>query len=272
MAANPLIAAKEDSTTAYTGISCIETVTGVSDAISSGSWIEAGLGVLGGAADLFSLAVDPLGTLASYGVGWLIEHCEPLQKALNWIAGDPDQIEAYAKTWDNVATRITEVANTQKSAVETDVADWTGQTATAYKSHATDTTNLLSAASSAATTAASAIRLAGGVVAAVRQTVRDLVSQTVARLAVWAAEAVFSLGLATPVIAVQATAYIAKTTAMISKLFSKLAKTMSKLTPLLKKLKSAFGDIASAFKKTKTGGKNTDTTPASTKPKTKGDD
>ncbi|MFE3546998.1 DUF6531 domain-containing protein [Nocardia sp. NPDC059177] len=114
--------------------------------------------------------------------------------------------------------------------------------------------------------------MAGGVVAAVRQTVRDLVSQTVARLAVWAAEAVFSLGLATPVIAVQATAYIAKTTAMIAKLFSKLAKTMSKLTPLLKKLKSAFGDIASAFKKTKTGGKNTDTTPASTKPKTKGDD
>ncbi|MFB7875158.1 HNH/endonuclease VII fold putative polymorphic toxin [Nocardia sp. NPDC056064] len=272
MAANPLIAAKEDSTTAYSGISCIETVTGVSDAISSGSWIEAGLGVLGGAADLFSMAVDPLGTLASYGVGWLIEHCEPLQKALNWIAGDPDQIEAYAKTWDNVATRITEVANTQKSAVEKDVADWTGQAATAYKSHAGDTTNLLSAASGAATTAASAIRLAGGVVAAVRQTVRDLVSQTVARLAVWAAEAVFSLGLATPVIAVQATAYIAKTTAMISKLFSKLAKTMSKLMPLLKKLKSAFGDISKAFKKTKTGGKNADTTPASTKPKGKGGD
>ncbi|MFI7525392.1 RHS repeat-associated core domain-containing protein [Nocardia salmonicida] len=93
---------------------------------------------------------------------------------------------------------------------------------------------------------------------------RDLVAQTVGRLAVWAAELVFSVGLATPLVAVQATAYIAKTVATISKLFSKLAKTMAKLKPLLKQLKSAFGDIAKAFKKTpsKTS-KNADTTTTS---------
>ncbi|MFF2082373.1 RHS repeat-associated core domain-containing protein [Nocardia sp. NPDC058176] len=265
---NPLIATKQDTTDWSTGISLISSVTDLSDAISGGSWIDAGLGVVGLAAEAVSLVVDPLGTLASYGVGWLIEHCQPLQDALDWIAGDPAQIEAYATTWDNVAARITEVGTAQNAAVAADVGDWTGQTATAYKNAATNTTNLLTAASSAATTAASAIRLAGGVVAAVRETVRDLVAQTVGRLAVWAAEALFSLGLATPVIAVQATAYIAKTVAMISKLFSRLAKTMAKLKPLLKQLKTAFGDIATAFKKTpsKTT-KNTDTTttPASVK-------
>ncbi|MFD4462218.1 DUF6531 domain-containing protein, partial [Nocardia sp. NPDC058480] len=165
--------------------------------------------------------------------------------------------------------RISEVATAQNAAVTADVADWTGQTATAYKSAASNTTNLLTAANTAATAAASAIRMAGGIVAAVRETVRDLVAQTVGRLAVWAAELVFSVGLATPLVAVQATAYIAKTVATISKLFSKLAKTMSKLKPLLKQLKSAFGDIAKAFKKTPSKSKNADdtsTSPTSTKP------
>ncbi|MFE3543429.1 DUF6531 domain-containing protein [Nocardia sp. NPDC059177] len=224
--------------------------------------------MVGLAAEAVSLVVDPLGTLASYGVGWLIEHCQPLQDALDWIAGDPAQIEAYATTWDNVAARINEVATAQNQAVTTDVADWTGQTATAYKNAAANTTNLLTAANTAATTAASAIRLAGGVVAAVRETVRDLVAQTVGRLAVWAAEALFTCGLATPVVAVQATAYIAKTVAMISKLFSRLAKTMAKLKPLLKQLKNAFGDIAKAFKKTPSKGGKVDspsTTPAGVK-------
>ncbi|PKV80829.1 RHS repeat-associated protein [Nocardia fluminea] len=264
MAANPLIAAKEDTTDWSTGISLVSSVTDLSDAISGGSWIEVGLGVVGLGAEAVSLVVDPLGTLAGYGVGWLIEHCQPLQDALDWIAGDPAQIEAYAKTWDNVAARISEVATAQNAAVTADVADWTGLTATAYKSAASNTTNLLTAANTAATAAASAIRMAGGIVAAVRETVRDLVAQTVGRLAVWAAELVFSVGLATPLVAVQATAYIAKTVATISKLFSKLAKTMSKLKPLLEQLKSAFGDIAKAFKKTpsKTS-KNTDTTTTS---------
>ncbi|WP_446224171.1 RHS repeat-associated core domain-containing protein [Nocardia sp. IBHARD005] len=260
MAANPLIAAKEDTTEWSTGISLVSSVTDLSDAISGGSWIEVGLGVVGLAAEAVSLVVDPLGTLAGYGVGWLIEHCQPLQDALDWIAGDPAQIEAYAKTWDNVAARIGEVGAAQNKAVTTDVTDWTGQTATAYKNAASNTTNLLTAANTAATAAASAIRLAGGVVAAVRETVRDLVAQTVGRLAVWAAELVFSVGLATPLVAVQATAYIAKTVATISKLFSKLAKTMAKLKPLLKQLKNSFGDIAKAFKKTPSkSGKNADT-------------
>ncbi|TCJ94905.1 hypothetical protein DFR71_3813, partial [Nocardia alba] len=61
--------------------------------------------------------------------------------------------------------------------------------------------NLLAAANTAATAAASAIRMAGGIVAAVREMVRDLVAQTVGRLAVWAAELVFSVGLATPLVA-----------------------------------------------------------------------
>ncbi|WP_433521988.1 RHS repeat-associated core domain-containing protein [Nocardia pseudovaccinii] len=250
---NPLIAQREDSTQWYSGVSVFETVSDLHSAISSGSWIDGGLGVLGVGMEAVSLVIDPIGTIASYGVGFLIEHVKPLSDALDWVAGDPDQIEAYAKTWENVATSIAETSATHKQAVEQDVAGWTGATADAYKKSAADTSSLLSAASTAAKAASDAVRMAGGIVAAVRMVVRDLVAQAVGRLAAWAAEEVFSFGVATPLVAAQAATFVAKTMTTIANLFRKLARTFAKLMPLLKRLKSVFADIAKGFKRTKSG-------------------
>ncbi|WP_068063863.1 DUF6531 domain-containing protein [Nocardia xishanensis] len=283
---NPLIAQAEDSTEWYSGVTLFESVSDTYEAISSGSWVEAGLGVVGVGLEVAAVVVDPLGTLAGFGVGWLIEHVEPLQEALNWVAGDPDQIEAYAKTWSNVSEKINEAAEAHKRAVEQDISEWQGATATAYRGRAAETADALAAATKAAEAASQAIQMAGGVVAAVRMMVRDIVAQAVGRLAVWAAEAIFTLGVGTPVVATQATVYVAKTLTTISKLFRKLASTMSKLTPLLRKLKDAFASIikkltgkrggtpsgARPSKKTTndTTPANTDTKPASTDTKPAG--
>ncbi|MEU2255562.1 DUF6531 domain-containing protein [Nocardia xishanensis] len=283
---NPLIAQAEDSTEWYSGVTLFESVSDTYESISSGSWVEAGLGVVGVGLEVAAVVVDPLGTLAGFGVGWLIEHVEPLQEALNWVAGDPDQIEAYAKTWSNVSEKINEAAEAHKRAVEQDISEWQGATATAYRARASETADALAAATKAAEAASQAIQMAGGVVAAVRMMVRDIVAQAVGRLAVWAAEAIFTLGVGTPVVATQATVYVAKTLTTISKLFRKLASTMSKLTPLLRKLKDAFASIikkltgkrggtpsgARPSKKTTndTTPANTDTKPANTDTKPAG--
>jgi hypothetical protein len=36
-----------------------------------------------------------IGTIASYGVSWLIEHVQPLKEALDWFAGDPPVIRSF---------------------------------------------------------------------------------------------------------------------------------------------------------------------------------
>ncbi len=41
---------------------------------------------------MLGVVLDSIGTLVSYGVAWLIEHVKPLSDALDWLAGDPDQI------------------------------------------------------------------------------------------------------------------------------------------------------------------------------------
>lgn len=262
---NPLIAQVEDSTEWYSGVTLLETVSDTYEAISSGSWVEAGLGIVGVGLEVAAVVVDPFGTLAGFGVGWLIEHVEPLQEALNWVAGDPDQIEAYAKTWSNVSEKINEAAEAHKQAIEQDISEWQGATATAYRARAAETADALAAATKAAEAASQAIQMAGGVVAAVRMVVRDIVAQTVGRLAVWAAEAIFTLGLGTPVVATQAAVYVAKTMNTISTLFRKLASTMAKLTPLLRKLKDTFAAIVKKL----TGKRGT--TPAGTRPSKKTD-
>lgn len=250
---NPLIAQREDSTKSYTGIGIAESVADVHDAISSGSWVDGGLAVLGAGMEAVSLAVDPIGTLASYGVGFLMEHVKPLQEALDWVAGDPDTVQAYAKTWENVSTHIKQVADDHKKSVDQDVADWVGSAGDAYRTHAAETNSLLTAASNAASAASSAIAMAGGVVAFVRQTVRDLIAQAVGRLAAWAAEEVCTLGVATPLVAAQATTFVAKVLTTIAKLFRKLASTFKKLTPLLHKLEGAWEDIMKALKRGRGG-------------------
>src|SRR5881275_1156438 len=86
---NPLVAAPKDSTTGITGISIAESAVGLAHGIKSGDWVEVGLSAVGGALDVLAMVIDPLGTLASYGVSWLIEHVRPLKEALDWFAGHP---------------------------------------------------------------------------------------------------------------------------------------------------------------------------------------
>ncbi|MFD7652864.1 hypothetical protein ACFV4N_02650 [Actinosynnema sp. NPDC059797] len=55
--------------------------------------------------------MDPVGTLASYGVDWLIEHVQPLLDMLNDLAGTSPVIRAYAQTWQNIAEGLERAAN-----------------------------------------------------------------------------------------------------------------------------------------------------------------
>jgi hypothetical protein len=47
---------------------------------------------------VLSLVTDPIGTLAQYGVSWLIEHVQPLKDCLDWLAGNPPVIQGFADT------------------------------------------------------------------------------------------------------------------------------------------------------------------------------
>ncbi|MFJ6676401.1 hypothetical protein ACIQMJ_35315 [Actinosynnema sp. NPDC091369] len=241
--ANPLIAPVQDSTRWYSGIGVAESAADVKSGIESGSWIDIGLGVAGVGLEALSFVVDPLGSLFSAGVSWLIEHVKPLSDALDWLAGNADLVASHAQTWKNVAKAVGEVRDDYARDVAADTAGWQGAAGDAYRAAAGRTTDVLGGASTAADGFGSAVEMAGVVVAVVREVVRDLIADLVGRLIAWALEVAFTLGLATPVVAAQASAAVARWGAKIGDILKKLVRTIGKLIPLLRKLGDVFDKV-----------------------------
>lgn len=252
MNGNPLIAPEQDSTTWYSGVGLAESAADVKAGIDSGSWIEIGLGIAGVGLEALSFVVDPIGSLLSAGVGWLIEHVKPLSDVLDKLAGNADLVAAHAQTWQNVAKAVADVHDDYVRDVAADTSGWQGPAGDAYRRAAGTTADVLSGGSTAADGLSSAVRLAGVVVAVVREFVRDMIADLVGRLIAWAGEAVFTLGAAAPVIAEQAATAVARWAAKIGDIIKKLVRTINNLMPLLRRLADIFKQVRKVMDDLKT--------------------
>ncbi|MEU4448885.1 hypothetical protein AB0K14_31345 [Actinosynnema sp. NPDC050801] len=258
---NPLIAPVQDSTRWYSGIGVAESAADVKSGIESGSWVDIGLGVAGVGLEALSFVVDPLGSLFSAGVSWLIEHVKPLSDALDWLAGNADLVASHAQTWKNVAKAVGEVRDDYTRDVAADTAGWQGAAGDAYRAAAARTADVLGGGSTAADGFGSAVEMAGVVVAVVREVVRDLIADLVGRLISWALEVAFTLGLATPVVAAQAAAAVARWGAKIGDILKKLIRTIGKLIPLLRKLGDVFDKVRKVLDDLKSPARQADEAP-----------
>jgi uncharacterized protein YukE len=247
MSENPLIAEEKHETTFYTGIGVLESAEECSTALRSGEWIDAGIDVLSVGVDYVNYLDNPAGALLGWGVDWLFEHVEALSKPLDWLAGNPDAITAHAQTWGNIADAVAATRRDHASAVSGDLTSWQGAAADAYRRHATNTGYLFEAMAIAADAIKVAITLSGQVVNAVRDKIREWIAQLVGNLIAWLTEAAATVGVATPVVAQQATVAIAKQATEIAKLLLKLHQTISALLPLLRHLGEIFQILRGAL-------------------------
>ncbi|MBU2670227.1 hypothetical protein KOI35_42675 [Actinoplanes bogorensis] len=245
---NPLVAAEQSSTTWYTGLGLVESAAQVSSGIQNNSWVDGTLGGVGGSLDILGLAIDPLGSLVSWGVSWLMEHVRPLKEALDWLAGNPDAIAAHATTWQNVAKFTADAQAQYLDAIKREIADWLGASGDAYRQHAGAAAQVMQGISSAAGGISYAVEGAGLLVGLVRGIVRDLIAQFVgtlaARLPQWLAEAGLTLGIATPVVIGQVAALVAKWVDKIQTFIRGLLNSLRKLLPKV----NSLGEILTGLK------------------------
>ncbi|GLZ37494.1 hypothetical protein [Actinokineospora sp. NBRC 105648] len=262
-ATNPLVAARQDSTQSYTGIGIVESAADIYHGVQDGSWVEGGLGALGGGLEVLSLALDPIGTLGQYAISWVIEHIAPLRDALNWLAGDADQIAAYAQTWKNVAQAVGGVATEFKTEVANGTSGWAGPAADAYRANTGAQGEHITAAATGAGTIGTVVEVVGVLVGAVRGIVRDLVAECIStlllRLPQWLAEAGLTLGLATPHIVASVGALVSKWVGRITDVITKLTRSVEKLRPIMAKLGEIWEAIKSGLTKLRTASRGADT-------------
>jgi ADP-ribosyltransferase exoenzyme len=237
---NPLVAQAHSSTTWNTGLGLIEDAAQISSGIQNNSWVDGTLGTVGGSLDILGMVIDPLGSLVAWGVSWLMEHVKPLKDALDWLAGNPDEIAAHAATWENVARFTGEARQQYSAAIGYETASWLGTSGDAYRDHAGIQLSVMEGIAKAAHGISSAVQGAGLLVGLVRGIVRDLIAQFVATLAArlpqWLAEEGLTLGIATPVVIGQVAALVAKWVNKIQHFVRALLNSLRRLQPLVHRL------------------------------------
>lgn len=230
---NPLIAPRIDSTTWFSGVGVYETFDLLIASICSGTWIDVTLAGVGTAVEVVAWGLDPIGMAFAAGLGWVVEHVSFLSEAMDWLAGDPDQVNAHAQTWANAAAEQFALAEEYRRSVETQLPSWTGEAADTYRRRAAETADLLTALGKSYETMSTIIASAGTLVAIVRTLVRDLIAQCIVTLiyrkSKWAAEAAASLGFATPYIAAEVSTLVARFSNQIMRLLHALIGSLNRL-------------------------------------------
>jgi hypothetical protein len=250
---NPLIAPRADSTRWFSGVFLAEDIDSLMVSFSGGGWIDPAIGGIAAGLDALAFITDPLGQLVSWGVGWLIEHVKPLSDALDALAGDPDQITAYARTWANVAGAIDAARTTLHDGVAGQLTEWAGEASAAYRARSKEHEATLAALVKANHALGEITAGAGLLVATVRMLVRDVIADFVSVLAVrlweWLAEEGVTLGLGTPWVIAQVTTLAGKWAGRIAHLIDGLIRSLRRLAPLLRRLGTIIEDLKAALRR-----------------------
>ncbi len=243
---NPLVAGAVDTSTPLSGTFLLEDGEALVNAIRSGDWVAGGFAAFGAVMDTVAAVSDPLGSLIAAGLGWLMEHLQPLKGWLDDLTGDAGQVAGFAQTWANVGGQLRQSASDLAVVLgDLDAAD--GAAVRAYLAFQRDVVKHLQGAASWADGMQVGMQMASTIVQVVHDLVRDSLAQLVGSLISYAAELVFSLGLATPLVIEQASTRVSALAAKFSKKIPDLVDAAKKLAGLLEKLKALFkkfGDVA----------------------------
>ncbi len=250
MTANPLVAAPVDTASPFSGTFLLEDGAQFVSAVESRDWVSGGMALFAGAMDTVAAVSDPLGTLFAMGLGWVLDHVEPLKGWLNNLTGNAGDVAAFAATWQNIERQMSTCRDTYAGYVNRDVADMSGTAIDAYRRFGADVAEHLGAAGQWSAAMATALEVCSSLVQIVHDVVRDAIAQVAGAICSYAVELVVTLGAATPLIIEQATTRAAALTTRVSAYidnllssFRSLRGLLDDLGALLRRFKKAFDDV-----------------------------
>ncbi|MEE9965083.1 MAG: hypothetical protein K4304_08290 [Propionicimonas sp.] len=242
---SPLVATPVDTATPFSGAFLIEDGQMLADAIESGNWVEGGVAAFASVLDAAAFITDPIGTLIANGLGWVLDHIEPLKGWMNDFTGDAGEVAAFAQTWHNVGTRMYD-SGAALAAATKDLDAMSGATIDAYLAYAGDAIKQLNATGDWANAIGQGMEIASYLVQIVHDLVRDAVSQIVGTAISVALEMALTAGLATPVAVEQITTKVGSLATKVGRSVERLLRAFRKLNELLDALRALF-DRGGAF-------------------------
>ncbi|SER92015.1 MULTISPECIES: hypothetical protein [Lentzea] len=237
---------EENSTTTWsTGAGVVDSVAGFVDSLTSESEgegpdvIDVALGGAGMVVDVVATMANPLGMLASAGVGWLLEHVDFLREPLDALLGNPDEINANTDQLKQAALQMKMVAQEHREDMRA-VSDWEGASGDAFKREMEQMAGEYEALGKTMDGTAAIYALSGALVCELRSLVfgwiSDLIGELIASALIAAASAVVTLGSSIAAFAGYAGTRAAMMATKIAGRLSKLASAMARFGGRMAKL------------------------------------
>jgi len=259
--ANPLVAGPVDTSTAFGGAGLLDSLQSLNTSLQSGDWLGSALSGVGVALDTVATAMDPLGSLIAAGLGWLIEHLEPLKGWLNDLTGDAGAVLGFAGTWDNVAAAMNDAGDELNRLVRADLEAMSGASIAAYTAYANGLADRARAAGSSATAMGSALRTCSTIVQAVHDLVRDTLSQIIGGIISGALFAVVTVGAGAPKVVADLTARVASVSARIGRQVTAVVDAVKSLKGLLGEMGDILARLAQGVRGRRPGASGTPPVP-----------
>ncbi|MGO3795870.1 MAG: hypothetical protein ACTJGR_01955 [Pauljensenia sp.] len=235
-ASDPLVAAPIDTATPFSGTRLLEDGAQLTTAITEGDWVSGSLAVFASGADLIAAALDPIGTAISMGVGWLLDHVDPLKSWLNELTGDAGAVAGGAATWAKVSAALQASADALMRSLDSTLSTQQAETIRAYEQLQREHANHLSMASGLAGGISTGLTVASTLVQVVHDLVRDAIGDIVGKFASAALQEVLTLGLATPKIISDIVATVNKWVNRLGSKVDDLLRSFDNLSDLMKRV------------------------------------
>ncbi|MBB5807415.1 uncharacterized protein YukE [Saccharothrix ecbatanensis] len=216
-------------------------VQGTVAAVERGDWVQAGLGMANTAMGIVGMASNPLSGFLSAGFSWAMQHVDFLREPFDALLGNPQAIQKMSDSWSSSAKQIQGiVADYRRTSVE-ETRTWQGRSADGYRAASKKHASGLETLAKASQGISRAAKGAGELVATVRKTIMDLISQAVSDMVMkiiqWLAASFLTFGAAIG-------AAIADIVQMACNYAKKLADFLQKLGNSLKKLIDLIKSVA----------------------------
>lgn len=242
--------------------------------LGEGDFAEFGMNAAALGLDVLGAVMDPVGALATAGIGWLIEHLSFLREPLDWLAGNGDKIKAAVTTWNQVSADLQNIGEQQDKAVKSELPCWEqGTAAERFRQSQGELAAEIAMVSKMSAYVASEIATAGTITAAIRGMIRDLIAlfiwEVIRNAVIALASSVVSLGSSIAAFSAWA---VGRGAVVLGKITQQLAKLVKLVMRIMSRVKGLFGQLGDALKRLGRFGKGGASAPhAPGTPSTRGD-
>lgn len=244
MSDNPLVAAPVASQpSAFGGAYLLQDAADLSHALQSGDWVEGGIAAFSTVLDTVGAVIDPIGTLLANGLGWVLDHIEPLRGWLQDLSGNASEVMAFSQTWANAAGKLQQVGGDIAHRLG-DIEGMSGEAVDAYRAHGQRMADSVSSMGSWASAVSSGLEIASTLVQAVYELVRDAIAQVVGTAISAAITTAATVGFGAPVAVGQIVTKVASLATKVGRFVEHLLTSLRRAVPLIDKLAGAASKVA----------------------------